>query len=199
MSTFRFGALAVAASLASAALGVAGCSAPAQPGAASSPAATEVAVAGDIPDSQAFVVTTAASGDFEVRVPEGWAENRSGNSLRFSDKSNSVSVDESTAQDPPTAGSVTAQDVPQLQKTVPNFVFTDATAFTRGGGSGILVRYSGDSEPDPVTHKTVRESFERYSFWSNGKLAVLTLAGAEGADNADPWMTVSESFRWLRP
>jgi hypothetical protein len=199
MPTFRFGALALATLLAAASLGLAGCSALAQPGATSSPASTEISAAGDIPDSQAFVGARAASGDFEVRVPEGWAESRSGNSLRFSDKSNSVAVDEGTAQYAPTVGSVTSQDVPELQKTVPNFVFTDATAFTRGGGSGVLIRYSGDSAPDPVTHKTVRQAFERYLFWSSGKLAALTLAGAEGADNVDPWMKVSESFRWLKP
>jgi hypothetical protein len=199
MRIFRFGALGVAASLAAAAVGLAGCSGPVQTGPGSSQASSEVAAAGDIPDSQVFVVATAASGDFEVRVPEGWAESRSGDSLSFTDKSNSVSVDESTARAAPTVDSVTAQVVPQLQKTVPNFAFTDATDFSRGGGSGILVRYTGDSAPDPVTHKSVREAFERYLFWSSGKLAALTLAGADGADNADPWMTVSDSFRWLKP
>jgi hypothetical protein len=199
MPIFRFSAIALAASLAAASVGFAGCSAPSQPGAASSPASTEIATAGDIPDSQAFVAARATSGDFDVQVPEGWAEIRSGTSLRFSDKSNSVTVEESTAQKAPTMESVSSLDVPQLQKSVPNFVFTDAKAFTRGGGSGIVLRYSGDSAPDPVTNKSVREAFERYLFWSNGKLAALTLAGAEGADNVDPWMKVSDSFRWLKP
>lgn len=199
MPIFRFGALPLATFLAIASVGLAECSSPPQPVPASSSASTEIATAGDIPDSQAFVPARATSGDFEVQVPEGWAENRSGTSLRFSDKSNSVSVEESAAQNAPTMESVTSLDVPQLQKTVPNFVFTGATAFTRAGGSGILIKYSGDSAPDPVTNKSIRAAFERYMFWSSGKLAALTLAGAEGADNVDPWMKVSDSFRWLTP
>ena len=45
---------------------------------------------------------------------------------------------------------------------------------------------------------TVAEAVERYTFWSSGVEAVLTLAGPKGADNVDPWRTVSDSLRWQR-
>jgi hypothetical protein len=42
----------------------------------------------------------------------------------------------------------------------------------------------------------VTEAVERYVFWNAGSEATLTLAGPRGADNVDPWRTVSDSLRW---
>jgi hypothetical protein len=38
---------------------------------------------------------------------------------------------------------------------------------------------------------------ERYVFVHKGTAVVLTLSGAKGADNVDPWKTVSNSLTWL--
>ena len=53
-------------------------------------------------------------------------------------------------------------------------------------------------QPDPVTGKVYRDEVERYEFYRNGTESVLTLAGPVGADNVDPWRTVTNSFQWLR-
>jgi hypothetical protein len=49
-----------------------------------------------------------------------------------------------------------------------------------------------------VPGKVFRDAVERYEFYRNGTEAVVILAGPAGADNVDPWRTVTNSFRWLR-
>jgi hypothetical protein len=49
-----------------------------------------------------------------------------------------------------------------------------------------------------VTGKVFRDAVERYEFYRNGTETVVILAGPTGADNVDPWRTVTNSFRWLR-
>jgi hypothetical protein len=44
----------------------------------------------------------------------------------------------------------------------------------------------------------VLTAVERYAFWRSGREVVLTLSGAKGADNVDPWRMVTDSFRWLQ-
>jgi hypothetical protein len=63
-------------------------------------------------------------------------------------------------------------------------------------GSAVVISYSSNSEPNPVTEKAVREENERYFFWQNGKLVTLTLSSPYGTDNADQWNLMSKSFRW---
>ena len=49
-----------------------------------------------------------------------------------------------------------------------------------------------------MTGKVYKDTFERYEFYKNGTEAVVLLGGPAGADNVDPWRTVTNSFRWLR-
>jgi hypothetical protein len=42
----------------------------------------------------------------------------------------------------------------------------------------------------------VRDDVERYEFWRGDHEVVLTLSAPHGADNVDPWRTVTDSFRW---
>jgi hypothetical protein len=42
------------------------------------------------------------------------------------------------------------------------------------------------------------DSVERYEFYQNGVEGIVTVSGPAGADNVDPWRTVTGSFRWLR-
>ena len=41
------------------------------------------------------------------------------------------------------------------------------------------------------------DAVERYVFFNNGTQVTLTLSGAKGADNVDPWKIVSDSVKWL--
>ena len=165
-----------------------------QPG----PVATESNPPGDIPDNQAFVAYVSTTGGFTVKVPEGWARTTSGTTVVFTDKLNSVRVEESTSASAPTVASATSADVAALKASQPQFQLKAVTTFTRPGGTGVLITYLTDSAPDPVTNKVVRDAVERYVFWKSGRLVVLSLVGPVNADNVDPWRKVTESFGWTR-
>jgi hypothetical protein len=106
----------------------------------------------------------------------------------FTDKLNSVRVETGAATASPSPDSVRGQITGDILKT---------DTVSRKGGTAIRIVYRADSPPDPVTGKVVRDEIERYVFYRNGHEAILTLTGPVGADNVDPWQTVSDSFRWL--
>jgi len=96
----------------------------------------------------------------------------------------------------PTAASARTAEVPKIQGSANGFSLTGVSTVSRPAGTVVLIRYAADSQPDPVTGKVFRDAVERYEFYRNGTEAVVTLAGPAGADNVDPWRTVTNSFRW---
>jgi hypothetical protein len=160
-------------------------------------AAPDSAAAGDIPDSQAFVVYGPAGGGFSVKVPEGWARTEAVGAVTFSDKFNSIRIETSTTAAAPTPESARHDEVPLLQRVGAAFQLTNIKSVNRSGGPAVLMTYQADAPADPVTGKATRLDVERYEFWKDGHQVVLTLAGAVGSDNVDPWRTVSDSFRWV--
>ena len=160
------------------------------------PHQTESNPPGDIPDQQVFVAYTPPGAHFSVKVPEGWARSTTAQGVTFTDKLNSITLQEAQTATAPTAATAASAVVPQLAGQVPAFAAGKVSTVTRSSGPAVLVTYLGDSTPDPVTNKVVRDAFERYSFWQNGHEAVLTLSGPQGADNVDPWKIVSDSLKW---
>jgi hypothetical protein len=161
------------------------------------PAGTETPPPGDIPDSTVYVAYRAGSGQYEVKVPEGWARTASPAGSSFTDKLNTITIQTSPAT-APTMAAARAAEVPVIQRSVHGFVLAGLSTVNRPAGMAVLIRYSADSQPDPVTGKVYKDAVERYEFYRNGTEAVVTLAGPAGADNVDPWRTVTNSFRWLR-
>lgn len=172
--------------------------APPATAAAPDPNAPEVNDPGDIPDNQAFVPFVAPDGTFSVSVPEGWARSGDGSATVFTDKFNSIRIEAQARATAADVGSVRAEVVPRLQASVPGFALGEVRLVQRRGGSAVLLTYEADSPPNPVTGKSVRQSVERYAFWHGGREAVLTLSGAKGADNVDPWRLISDSVTWTR-
>ncbi len=173
--------------------------APASPSvssAAAKPAVTESNPPGDIPDNQAFVAYTPARTPLTVKVPEGWARASSGSTTTFTDKLNRVTLTVSASPHAPTQQSVNATDVVALQASVPKFALGHLSTTHRAGQSVLLLTYQGDSAPNDVTGKVVRDAFERYTYYRAGKRLDLTLSGPTNADNVDPWKIVSDSVRW---
>lgn len=191
--TLVVGAMAVAGGCASNPAGVG--SDPTAPGTPTPTShATEINPPGDIPDNQAFVSYSPSGFGFSVKVPEGWA--RSGTTTTtFTDKLNSVQVAAKRAHTP-TVPAVRSTDVPNLKKQLPHFELRDVADVKLPAGHAILTTYRGDSRPDPVTGKVVRDAFERFTFYRAGTRLDLTLVGPVNADNVDPWRTISESVRW---
>jgi hypothetical protein len=172
-------------------------SAPSTPAKPTAPVATESNPPGDIPDNQAFVAYQPPGAGLSVKVPEGWARATSKATTSFSDKLNRIQVTPSATSTAPTVQSVTASVVPTLKAQVPQFAMGKVTEVSRNAGKVVLVTYQGDSAPDAVTGKVVRDAFEQYIYFRGGRELTLTLSGPTNADNVDPWKIVSDSVRWL--
>lgn len=188
----RRSAIAIVAIIAS--LGIAACGSESS-STAPDPNAGEVSPPGDIPDDQVFVPYEPPGAGYQVDVPEGWSRSAAGEAVAFTDKLNSIRLESSRTKSQPTAADGQAE-LKQLARTVPGFKPGEVSVVERSAGPALLVTYTGDGPPDPVTKKVVTDAFERYQFFHNGELATLTLSGPEGADNVDPWMIVTDSLRW---
>ncbi|GAA2076434.1 lipoprotein [Actinomadura alba] len=158
------------------------------------PHETESNPPGDIPDDTQYVAFR--SHGYEIKVPEGWARTDLATGASFTDKLNTVRVEVVPAAAAPTPATARAQEVPKIEAAGHNVALQKIETVQRHGGTAVRIRYAADSTPDPVTGKIVRDAVERYEFFSHGQEAVLTLSGPVGADNVDPWRTVSDSFRW---
>jgi hypothetical protein len=165
--------------------------------AGAAPAGTETPPPGDIPDTTTYVAFRPGSGQFEVKVPEGWARTVAPAAVFFTDKLNVISIYAIKAA-APTVASARAAEVPAIKLPLHGFALTGVSVVSRPAGTAVLIRYSADSRPDPVTGKVYKDTFERYEFYRHGTEAVVLLGGPAGADNVDPWRTVTNSFRWLK-
>ena len=127
---------------------------------------------GDIPDSQTFV-TYRSSAHYTVDVPEGWGRSLHGATVRFESHANSVELTADPKGSPGSGKSVTLR---HLRATVRSFRSLSAA--------------------NPVTGKRVALDNERYLFSRAGHIVVLTLSAPAGADNADQWRRIADSFTW---
>lgn len=162
----------------------------------STASAPEVNPAGDIPDTQVYVPYTSQNAGYIVTVPEGWARTDAPDGAMFTDNFNSVRVEKAAAATPPTVASVETDIASRLRADGGTTAISRATVVARKSGNAILITYVQESAPNSTTGKRARLSVERYAFWKNGTLVTLTLSGAQGADNVDPWRTVTDSFAW---
>jgi hypothetical protein len=165
-------------------------------GGAPNPNAPESNPSGDIPDNQVYVAYTDAAGPFTVKVPEGWSRTDAGGVVTFTDKLNSIRLEVVAASTAPTVDSATATEVPAIKAASKSYEVGKVSIVPRSAGQAVLITYKADSAPDPVTGKVIQLDVERYEFWKAGKEAILTLFGPVGADNVDPWKTVTDGFGW---
>jgi hypothetical protein len=161
-----------------------------------SPHPTEFNPPGDIPDDAVFVDHTAPGSSVHFTVPEGWAKTTDHGVTTYTDKYNSISIEVRPSRRAPTVSSARRVDVRYLRRIVSNFEPGPIAEVTRQHGTAIHLAYLMDSAPNPVTGKVVRDAVERFEFWHADEEAILTLAGPQGADNVDPWQTVSDSLHW---
>jgi hypothetical protein len=154
--------------------------------------ATEKNPPGDIPDDQVFVPYTSSAGGYSLKVPEGWARSEKGSDVGFIDKFDGVAVFVDTVATTPTAKDIVAK----LEKSERGFKAVSAKEIRLPAGPALLIKYECESEANPVTNKRIRLEDEAYVFYKNGKMAILTVWAPAGADNADQWKLISESFRW---
>ena len=165
------------------------------PSGAVDPNAPEVVEPGDIPDNQVFVPYAAASGAFAVDVPEGWARTVTDGTVTFTDNYNSITISFSSVARPPTVASVRSGGLADVSGDG-TFRLVDVSEVDRKSGHAILAKYEIGSAPNPVTGRKAVLAVERYVFFHSGTEVVLTLSGAKGADNVDPWRIVTDSLTW---
>jgi hypothetical protein len=180
------------------ALALAGCSSYGSSGASSAATPSEDSPLGDIPDDQVFVPYTVPDGAFTVEVPEGWARTDAGGTVGFTDKLNTVTVQELTGRPQPTPDSVRAGELADVAAHGSNVTLGTVEQVTLPAGPAMHATYQADAEPDPVTGRTVRDDVELYVYWKDGTEVLVTLSGPQGADNVDPWKRISTSFTWSR-
>ena len=184
------------ASAALVALGAASAVLPLAPAmAAEAPVAKEKNPPGDIPDDQVFVDYSSPLG-FSVKVPEGWGRTDANDGVTFADKYGTVVVAVKPASAALTLASVRANEVPELEKTGHAVKISSVTEVKLPAGPAIRIAYGANSEPNAVTGKQIRLENERFLIAHGDKVAALTFAAPAGADNADQWTLMSQSFGW---
>jgi hypothetical protein len=143
-----------------------------------------------------YVPYSPADGSFSVTVPEGWARSDLSDGVSFTDKLNTVTVQQVNGRPEPTQDSLLGSELADIAARGSDVALGPVETVTLPAGNAIHATYAADSAPDPVTGKVTRDDAELYVFWRNGTEAMLTLSGPHGADNVDPWRTVSTSFAW---
>ena len=91
---------------------------------------------------------------------------------------------------------VRAERAPELQRTGRAVQIAKIERVKLPAGSAIRIAYTSNSGPNPVTAKQIRLENERFYFAKGGRVAELTFSAPAGADNADQWALMSNSFRW---
>jgi hypothetical protein len=170
-------------------------------GSSASPTATgssteDVSPLGDIPDNQVFVPYEPSDGSFTVKVPEGWARTDVADGASFTDKLNTVAVEQRNGRPEPTVDSVRTVELADVQANGSHVTLGDVETRSLPVGDVIHATYTADSAPDPVTGRTVVDDVELYVYWRDGTEVLLTLSGPHGADDVDAWREVSSSFAW---
>jgi hypothetical protein len=135
-------------------------------------------------------------GGFTISTPEGWARTTTANSVNFTDKLNTVNVSWHPAQAPPTVKSAKQTEVPAIKTSARAFRGGQVSSAQLPAGPAVFITYQDNSEPNKVTGKQYRRDVQRYELFHAGNEIVITLLSPVGADNVDPWRTVTESLRW---
>ena len=131
-----------------------------------------------------------------MQVPEGWARTDLPDGVSFTDKLNTVTVQELTGRPQPTPDSVRADELTVVAEGHANVAVGGVAAVALPSGSALHATWSADTAPGPVTGRTGRDDVETFVFWRDGTEVLLTLSGPQGADNVDPWRQISQSFAW---
>jgi hypothetical protein len=157
---------------------------------------TESSPLGDIPDNQVYVPYSPSDGTFTVKVPEGWARTDITGGVSFTDKLNTVTVQQLSGRPAPNQDSVLRSELADIANAESSVTLGTVDTRSLPVGDVIHATYTADSPPDPVTGRVTRDDVELYVFWRNGSEVLLTLSGPHGADDVDAWRTVSSSFTW---
>ncbi len=151
---------------------------------------------GDIPDTVAYVPYAVPGHGLTVSTPEGWSRKALPTGVVFTDKLNTILVEDRPATGPITAASLRSSEVPKIAAATKGFKLQSVSTVSRPAGPAVRITYLGYSKPDPVTGKFGVLAFERYDFEHKGRVVSLVLSAPNGSDNVDPWRKVTTSLRF---
>ncbi|HKN30339.1 MAG TPA: hypothetical protein VJY34_21655 [Roseiarcus sp.] len=150
---------------------------------------------GDIPDNQVFVTYASPLG-FSLKTPEGWSRKDGSDGVSFFDKYGRIEVTISRDATAPTLATVKTGEAAELERNGRAVKIDAVKAATLPSGPAVRIDFTSNSEPNAVTGKKLRLENQRYLIARAGKLARLTFSAPAGADNADQWKLMSDSFAW---
>jgi hypothetical protein len=151
---------------------------------------------GDIPDAQAFVRYTAASGGYSLEVPEGWARRNVGRGVSFSSKLNRVELMLRPAQAVPSLAAVRAGVLASLTKADPGLRVTLLRTVQLPAGPAILARFTSAGAANEVTGRKETLENDLYVLRHGPRELVLRLSAPLGSDNGDAWTRMARSLAW---
>lgn len=149
------------------------------------PPETQTNGPGDIPDTQAFVRYRSPDG-YSILFPEGWSRTVKRSEVSFLSHFNGERV----------LVRPHAAPVKLVHGLAPRMSGVSESESVLGGTRVTHMRFSADSEPDPVTGKTVRLDGSAFVFPHGSRDAIVYLWAPYGSDNADQWNAIARSFRW---
>ena len=129
-------------------------------------------------------------------MPEGWARTDRSDGTRLADKYNAIDATVAPAAAAPTTASVTDHEAAAFIKAGRAVKIDAIRTVKLASGPAIRIAYSSNSEPNAVTGKQLRLEHDRYLIYRSGRLATIDLAAPLGADNADQWNHIANSFLW---
>jgi hypothetical protein len=163
--------------------------------AAEKPAPAEKNPPGDIPDDQVFLSYRSPLG-FTLQVPEGWSRKDQTDGTRFFDKYDVIEATVTPASAAPSEQSVRSREAAELAANGRAVKIGTIKEVRLKGGPAVRITYTANSEPNAVTNKQIRLEHERFIFFKDGRIGTIDFAAPAGADNADQWQLMSNSFRW---
>jgi hypothetical protein len=147
-----------------------------------------------------FPVYTNKTGDYSFQYPGGWRVDEKGSDVRIARFGNAVTAVIRPRDTAPFYKSYQAQLETMLQQhddKVISKIDQPASEIKVGKDKVTMavieqVRPTGPGADAPKDTLVVN----RYLFWKDGKLMLLSMSSVKGVDNNDAWNLMADSFKW---
>ena len=147
-----------------------------------------------------FPVYTNRTAGYSFDYPGGWRVAEKGSGVRIARFGDAVTVVVRPRQQAPSSKGYQKQLVAMLQQhddKLMSKIVRPASVITVGRDKVTMavieqVRPTGPGADAPKDTLVVN----RYLFWNDGKLALLSMSSVKGVDNNDAWNLMANSFKW---
>ena len=147
-----------------------------------------------------FPVYTNKTAGYSFEYPGGWRVDEKGSGVRIARFGNAVTVVVRPRQQAPSSKGYQKQLEAMLQQhddKIISKIVRPASEITVGKDKVTMavieqVRPTGPGADAPKDTLVVN----RYLFWNDGKLLLLSMSSVKGVDNNDAWNLMANSFKW---